>query len=129
MNKHIYSILHNKCPNCLKGDYFITNNAFNLKDFEKMHKQCSYCGMDFRQQPGFYFGGAIVSYILQAVILFLFYILFQIIIEIKLGYFITAFGILLILLLPITFRLSRIIWINVMGTLPDGSNLNKDRKK
>ncbi|HET7819368.1 MAG TPA: DUF983 domain-containing protein, partial [Bacteroidia bacterium] len=73
MNKHIYSILHNKCPNCLKGDYFITNNAFNLKDFEKMHKQCSYCGMDFRQQPGFYFGGAIVSYILQAAILFLFY--------------------------------------------------------
>ena len=36
MNKHIYSILHNKCPNCLEGDYFITNNAFNLKDFEKM---------------------------------------------------------------------------------------------
>jgi uncharacterized protein (DUF983 family) len=119
MNKNIQSVLSNKCPNCLKGDYFITKNPFNLKDFEKMHPQCTHCGMDFKQEPGFYFGGAIVSYALQALVLLLFYVLFQVMIETPLPYFLTAFAILLVVLLPITFRLSRIIWINAMGTKPE----------
>ena len=118
MNKFIYSVVKNKCPHCGKGDFFVPGGMFRFSTFDKMNKCCSECGMNFRQEPGFYFGAAIMSYILQAVLLLLTYLVFQLLGEIPFWYFLGVFSSLLILLLPFTFRISRLLWINMLGTRP-----------
>ena len=118
INKVVTSVLGNKCPACLKGNFFIYQNPYNLKTFTDMNKSCTNCGMDFIQEPGFYFGAAIISYILQALILFLTFIILQVVIELPVWHFIGCVAGILILALPITFRTSRLGWINLMGNFP-----------
>lgn len=74
--------------------------------------------MDFRQEPGFYLGAAILSYAMQAVFLLGAYLLLQVLIVLPFWYFLGAFSVLLVLLLPFTFRTSRLLWINIMGKKP-----------
>ena len=81
MNKFISSVVKNKCPNCLQDNFFETNSMFNVRTFDRMNKCCTKCGMDFRQEPGFYFGAAIMSYAIQAVLLLLTYVVLQVLIE------------------------------------------------
>ncbi len=118
MNKFISSVVKNKCPNCLEGDFFISRNMYNLASFEKLHNKCTNCGMSFRQEPGFYLGAAIMSYAMQAGLLFLTYFFLQVVIVLSFWYFVAAFTVLLILLVPFTFRISRLLWINMLGTRP-----------
>ena len=118
MNKFIYSVVKNKCPNCLEGNFFICDNPYNLRKFDDMNNRCPKCGMDFKQEPGFYLGAAIVSYGLQAGLLFLTYFFLQVLIEMNFWYFVGAFALELILLVPLTFRISRLLWINMLGTKP-----------
>ena len=40
----------------------MTKTAYNLKNFDKMHKRCSHCDEDFEREPGFYFGAMYTSY-------------------------------------------------------------------
>ncbi|MFI5164050.1 MAG: DUF983 domain-containing protein [Bacteroidia bacterium] len=117
-NKIFYSVLKNKCPNCLKGNFFSYNNVYSFSKFDVMNNKCPKCGMDFRQEPGFYLGAAIVSYALQAALLFLTYLLLQVMVQLSFWYFVAAFSIELILLAPLTFRISRLVWINMLGTKP-----------
>jgi uncharacterized protein (DUF983 family) len=118
MNKFISSVVKNKCPNCLEENFFVSNSIFNLRTFDTMNKSCPKCEMDFRQEPGFYFGAAIMSYGIQAALLLISYLLFQVLIELPFWYFFGTFSILLILLMPFTFRISRLLWINMLGTKP-----------
>ena len=83
-----------------------------------MNNNCPNCGMDFRQEPGFYFGAAIVSYILQAALMFLTYFFLQVVVEINFWYFVGIFSLELLFLVPLTFRISRLLWINLLGTKP-----------
>jgi len=115
MNKFISSVIKNKCPDCLEGNFFVSDSMFNFRTFDKMNKSCVKCGMDFKQEPGFYFGAAIMSYAIQAVLLLITYLVFQVLIELPIWYFLGVFSALLILLLPFTFRISRLLWINMLG--------------
>jgi uncharacterized protein (DUF983 family) len=118
MNKFITSVTKNKCPNCLEGNFFVHNNMYSFSKFDKMNNECPKCGMSFRQEPGFYLGAAIVSYAMQAALLFLTYFFFQVLVEVPFWYFVGIFSALLILLVPFTFRISRLLWINMLGKKP-----------
>jgi|ERR1051326_3602535 uncharacterized protein (DUF983 family) len=115
----VASVLQNKCPNCAEGNFFETNNPYNLKKFAAMNKSCPVCGMDFIQEPGFYFGAAIMSYVLQVGVIFILFAFFQFMIEIPIWYFIALLSGILILLAPLTFRISRLLWINMLGKKPE----------
>ncbi len=78
MNKMIVSTFTNTCPNCLQGKFFVSDKIFSFKTFDKMNKECEACHMDFKQEPGFYFGGAIMSYAIQAVLLLITYVFLQV---------------------------------------------------
>lgn len=60
-NSRLYSILHNKCPRCHEGDFFVTNSAFS-RHFDDMHDRCPHCGLNFNPEPGFYWASMFVSY-------------------------------------------------------------------
>lgn len=112
--KKIYSILNSKCPVCHEGDFFITKNAYDLKNFSKNHDRCSVCSHKFEWETGFFYGAMYVSYALgialSVAIFVATFVLFP-----QTPYYIYIIEILagLILFFPLNFRLSRIIWMNL----------------
>jgi uncharacterized protein (DUF983 family) len=108
----VYSILYNKCPHCHKGNFFNTNNAYDLRYFGVMNNRCSHCNEDFIREPGYYFGASYVSYSLTVGMGIGLYLLLEGVFKLETVSFLIAFGSLLIALLPVFYRISRLIWIN-----------------
>jgi uncharacterized protein (DUF983 family) len=109
------SVTGNICPNCHKAPYFKANNPYNLKHFAEMNRYCDNCHFDFKQEPGFYFGASYVSYGLQVFIFLILYFSIIVFANYSVWWFIAIAVLLQIILLPIIFRLSRLIWINLFG--------------
>jgi hypothetical protein len=117
----LYSIFTFTCPRCHVGKLFLNPAAYSTK-MAAMHKTCSHCGQRFEPEPGFYFGAAYVSYALTIALWVAWYV--ALITFEALGFFTWTFAedvlkfliggiVLLILLLPPIYRLSRSIWINM----------------
>lgn len=118
----LYSVLWFKCPKCHEGDLFDTKNPYKLSELTTMNNTCSKCGESFQREPGFYFGAAYVSYGLTValwVAVLVALMTFDAIGWIDFGFFThpTTFIVIgiatLIVLLPVVYRLSRSIWINL----------------
>jgi uncharacterized protein (DUF983 family) len=109
----LYSVLNNKCPHCHKGNFFESNNPYDLKNFGKMYSKCSVCKEDFRREPGYYFGASYVSYALTVGFGIALYVLLAVIFDMEAISFLITFSILLLVLLPVFYRSARLIWINL----------------
>lgn len=118
---NLLTILGNKCPNCREGNLFIESSAYK-KGMAEMNKSCPVCGENLQREPGFYFGAAYVSYGLTIAIwvaLFVALTVFDAIglISFSIGedplLFIILGVLLLLAMLPLIYRLSRSIWINM----------------
>jgi uncharacterized protein (DUF983 family) len=107
-----YSIVKAKCPRCHEGDFFETRNPYNLKKFDKMHKNCPVCGEDFERETGFYYGAMYVSYGLTVGFGIAVYVLMVVLMGFTEMNFIIAFAILQLLLMPVFYRTARLVWIN-----------------
>ena len=116
-------ILRNRCPKCGKGNLFVKPNAYDLRHTAAMHSACEACGEDFEREPGFYFGAAYVSYALTVALWI------AVLVALKCfdawgwmefgmfthpGTFLTTGITLLVVLLPVLYRLSRSIWIAML---------------
>jgi len=108
----IYSVLKNKCPRCHEGNFFKTSNPYNLRMFGQLNDRCPVCNEDFRREPGYYFGATYVSYALTVGFGIGLFLLLCVVFSVEVVPFIITLTTLLILLLPIFYRLSRIIWIH-----------------
>jgi uncharacterized protein (DUF983 family) len=108
-----YSVLKNKCPHCHKGSFFEINNPYNLKKFSNMNDHCPVCNEDFRRETGFYFGAAYVSYGLTVGFGIGLFLLLCVLFKVEAIPFLIIFSSLLIILLPVFYRLARLFWINV----------------
>jgi uncharacterized protein (DUF983 family) len=116
----LYSIFTFTCPRCHEGRLF-KGPAYSSKLME-MHRVCPHCGEDLAREPGFYFGAAYVSYALTValwvallVALYTFDAIGLIHFSMEshwVGFMVGGIA-LLILLLPVLYRLSRAIWINL----------------
>jgi len=109
----LYSILNNKCPRCHEGNFFVTSNHYNLKKFGGLNDKCPVCNEDFRREPGYYYGATYVSYALTVSFGIGLYLLLCVVFSVEVVPFIITLSVLLFLLLPITYRFSRIIWIHM----------------
>ena len=113
-------ILRSRCPRCGKAPLFVHPNAYHLKRTAEMHGCCDACGEDFTREPGFYFGAAYVSYALTVALWIAVLVAltcFDVWGWMKFGMFshpVTFLGTgitLLLVLMPLIYRLSRSIWI------------------
>jgi uncharacterized protein (DUF983 family) len=109
----LYSILNNKCPKCHQGDFFIDKHAYNLKTFIKMHEKCSHCGELFNKEVGFYYGAMYVSYGLNIAYGMGLFLLMVLILKLNVMVFLFSFLGLVIVLFPVTMRISRLMYINL----------------
>jgi hypothetical protein len=108
----LYSIVANKCPRCHEGDFFIYKNPYNLKKFDKMNDSCLVCNESFEKEPGFYQGAMYVNYALSIAAGVAWFILVYIFYGFDPAIFVISFTIVLVLLLPLMFRIGRLLWIN-----------------
>lgn len=60
----LYSIFKKKCPHCHEGDFFESNNPYNLKKAGNTLHECPVCHRKYSLEPGFYYGAMYVAYAL-----------------------------------------------------------------
>lgn len=110
----LYSIFKQKCPKCHEGELFVKQNPYVLNKIWDMHDSCKHCGQHYQLEPSFFYGAMYVNYgITVAIAIGVFIAMYVLEKEWKMIDYI--FGIIgaLILSAPITFRLGRMIWINM----------------
>jgi uncharacterized protein (DUF983 family) len=110
----LYSIFYNKCPHCHEGDFFEDSNPYHFSKLAKMYKKCPVCGQSYTPETGFYFGAAYVSYAISVAIFVTVWVATEVLapdnfpVEYEIGLILTA----IIVLFPLNYRLSRLIWAN-----------------
>ena len=109
----LFSILKMRCPKCNKGRFY-ESHPYNLKKIGEVKKECNNCNLKYDMEPGFFQGSYYVSYGL-GVALFAAIFILKILILRDLDYLSTLILMVLVLLIlaPLLFALSKIIWINL----------------
>jgi RNA polymerase subunit RPABC4/transcription elongation factor Spt4 len=109
----VYSILYNKCPYCHEGEFFISKKPYSLKTFDKQYDHCPVCHSTYMPENGFYYGAMYVSYGLDIGLGIALFLLSNVIFSWGANAFLVLFVASLLVLWPIIFRKSRLIWINL----------------
>ncbi len=112
-NTKLYSVLFNKCPRCHEGDFFISKNPYDFKNFTKIHDKCSHCGEHFMKEIGFYYGSMYVSYGLTIGLGMVMFVLNYFVLGLSEIPFLICFSVIALLLWTWIFRKARLIWINI----------------
>lgn len=108
----LYSILNYKCPRCHEGDLFVSG-PYKIKSFQKMHTNCPNCNLRYMSEPSFFDGAMYVSYAMQVALIITVFTALNILGFAQLWLIISISVGLSLVLIPITFRLSRSIYINL----------------
>lgn len=109
----LYSILTGTCPRCHEENMYVDKNPYNLKKIYKMNENCNHCGLHYQIEPSFFYGAMYVSYGLTVAIGIAVFILSKVILGFKLTQSFVAIMVSLIILMPITARMARNIYINM----------------
>jgi uncharacterized protein (DUF983 family) len=107
----LFSIFNNRCPRCNEGKFFISENPYDFKFFGKIPEKCLHCDLRFEPEPGFFFGAMYISYAINIAI-FVNGLILLFIFDWNLLYWSIAMISLVLVLLPVIFRIARLIWIN-----------------
>ena len=109
----LHSILTGSCPKCHEESMYLNKNPYNLNKLYAMHENCSHCGLKYKIEPSFFYGAMYVSYGLTVAIGVAIFILGSFFGKLTanqaLLYIVTG----ILLLMPITARLARNIYINM----------------
>ena len=120
----IYSIVNMKCPRCHEGDFY-EGRPYNLKKMGEVKEQCPECKLKYNIEPSFYHGSYYVVYALGVALFVTIWVLKMLFFpEIGPGVLLSAILISLVLLSPLFYALSKIIWINFFVKY-DKENLDK----
>jgi hypothetical protein len=109
----LYSIFKNRCPRCHKGKFFITDNPYDLKRFSKMHEKCPQCYENFQREVGFYYGAMYASYGIDVLLGIIMFVIMVPLLDLSVLTFLFTYTGTAILLFPIIYRVSRLVWINL----------------
>jgi uncharacterized protein (DUF983 family) len=109
----LYSIFKMKCPKCHEGDLFKTSNPYKLSEMANMHDRCEHCGCNYHPEPSFYYGSMYVSYGYTVAVFVAVFVLGKYVFGLGIPGIVTALAIVLVLVAPYLFRLSRATWANL----------------
>ena len=109
----LFSILKMRCPKCNKGRFY-ESHPYNLKKIGEVKKECNNCNLKYDMEPGFFQGSYYVSYGLGVALFVAIFVLKMLILP-DLAYLSTLILMVVVLLVlaPLLFALSKIIWINL----------------
>ena len=110
----LYSILRAKCPHCHEGQFFEDSNPYNFSKMGHVLPECPVCKRSYNREPGFYFGALYVSYALGvALFVSAFVATYVIFPEASTELYIAVVVLSMVLLGPVIYALSKIIWANM----------------
>jgi hypothetical protein len=116
----IAGIITMRCPKCRQGKMF-TEGTLYTKRFMAMNERCSCCHQAFTPEPGYYFGAMFVSYAINAAFFIAVWLgLYLIMDDVSITAMIIALVGVVFGLLPVTFRLSRVLWIYIFVRYEEG---------
>lgn len=108
-----YSVAKLKCPKCQEGDMFSTSTFSFKKPFD-MYERCPVCKEDYFPEPGFYFGAMFISYIWTAFFCLSFVAFTIFVLKMSINMSFLALILFMALIFVWIFRVSRVMWINVV---------------
>lgn len=102
--KRLLAILTQRCPVCLQGQIF--------SSFLESNKHCPHCGVLYEREHGFYLNSMFIAYTLGFLVILpsAFYLLW---IESTVMVFSIAIIVETVILWPLIFRYSRVIWMHM----------------
>lgn len=109
----LFSILKNKCPRCHEGDFMKNDTKFGVIKSTRMHENCSTCNLKYMIEPSFFYGAMYVTYGITIALSVIAFMFAYGILGLSFLNSTIAIAITVIAFIPITIRLSRIIWINM----------------
>ena len=109
----LYSILFNKCPHCHKGPFFKSKHPYDFKQLGKMYDHCVVCNEDFEKESGYYLGAMYVSYGMNIFLGISMFLLTVVLFDLEILTFLFIFLGTVLVLFPLNYWLSRLIWINL----------------
>lgn len=112
----IYSIFTFKCPTCREYPAFENPNPYAIRDMFKMNKTCAKCGQNFEPEPGFYWGAMYVAYALSSGIVLVGFAVLFFAVGLSFNQSLLVDMLVLLLLVPFTFRLSRSLWLHLFAS-------------
>ncbi len=108
----LYSVFNNKCPQCQEGKFFEHGVTLKLKNNLKVYKNCESCGFKYMIEPSFFYGAMYVSYAITVGLAVGIFVISYLLGLGLISSFI-AIVVILVLLIPLTMRVSRLIYINM----------------
>lgn len=118
----IYSVVHGVCPRCQEGRIF-KYGPYRQLNFTEMNETCGRCGQSLEIEPDFYQGAMYVSYGLTTGLLMSVCLFLLLVVHLELATTFIAIALIGLLLLPVIYRLSRVIWINIFVSYAPETNL------
>jgi hypothetical protein len=86
-----------------------------------MNTECPVCRASFVPEPGFYFGAMYITYAFNIVILIAFALSIYAFVELPEIIYLVLIAVLAVLATPLSFRVSRILWLYWFGGLKPGA--------
>ena len=112
----LYSIIYNCCPRCQSDKFWPKKNPYKnilVKNGGDIGS-CNNCNLKYEIEPGFWYGAMYVSYGLTVFIAILTWLIMYILNkEMDVFIQISIISFFIIILFPIVYFLSRLIWINL----------------
>ena len=91
-----------------------------MKHMFKMNHHCDKCGEVYEREPGYFTGAMYVAYALTSGWFILWFILQLLVLDWPVFWFFIFVVSTVTILAPLTFRWSRILWINMFSKYSDG---------
>jgi uncharacterized protein (DUF983 family) len=125
----LYAALGFKCPRCHEGEIFEGGFSYQFSKITKMHDNCPKCNLKYEREPGFFYGAMYVSYALTVALWVAVAVAFYVLTgTIHPWWFMFTGIMLLLILLPGIYRLSRAVWLNMFVEY-DPTILLKEKEK
>lgn len=110
----IGAILLAKCPRCHQGDIF-EHPVSRVTKFRQTKTHCPKCDLRYEVEPGFFYGAMYISYAFSVAIFIVFgFATFLIANDPPIWVYPTVVITVTLLLLPITFRYSRVLLLHIV---------------
>ena len=109
----LHSILTGSCPRCQKESMYLDKNPYNVSKLYAMNENCGHCKLKYKIEPSFFYGAMYVSYGLTVAIGVAIFIVASFFEKLTANKALLYICIGLFLLMPITARLARNIYINM----------------
>lgn len=119
----INSILTGSCPRCQEENMYVEKNPYQLKTIYDMHEKCSHCHLRYEMEPSFFYGAMYVAYGVSIAFGVAFFVITNLILGFSAKTSFIVLGIGILVLMPITARIARNIYINMFV------NYDKDWKE